>query len=159
MTRESYGQAYQRGFGLTLRLLRSRGVPWERASEVTQTAWAKGWERLEQLRNESMVVTWVNSIALNLHSRIVRTEPAWQVLPEIATTSAINLAAIDMARILRICCPGDRALLRQQMNGLTPCEIARMRGVPESAIRIRLMRARRSARLRIEQIGHSKPGK
>ena len=41
------------------------------------------------------------------------------------------------------------------MNGLTPSEIARMRGVPESAIRIRLMRARRAARQRIEQVGRN----
>ncbi len=160
MTRETYGQAYQRGFDLTLRFLRSRGVPWERASEVTQTAWAKGWERLEQLRNDSMVVTWVNTIALNVHSRLLRSEPIWQVLPEPGAMAGgvnlpgVNLAAIDMARILRICCPGDRALLRHQMAGLTPREIARLRGIPESAIRIRLLRARRAARQRLEQAAH-----
>ena len=153
MTEDDYGQAYQRGFNLTLRFLRSRGVPWERASEVTQAAWAKGWERREQLRNEDMVVTWVNAIALNVHRRVLRSEPLWQALPELGTMPGINLAAIDMARILRLCCPGDRALLRQQMNGLTPREIARMRGVPESAIRVRLLRARRAARLRVERVG------
>src|SRR5579863_9699052 len=151
MTRESYGQAYQQGFDSTLRFLRSRGVPRERASEVTQAAWAKGWERLEQLRNDSMVVTWVNTIALNVHRRVLRSEPAWQTLPELGTMPHVNLAAIDMARILRVCCPCDRALLRLQMNGLTPVEIARMRGLPEGTIRIRLLRARRAARLRIEQ--------
>jgi DNA-directed RNA polymerase specialized sigma24 family protein len=154
MTREGYGQAYQQGFDRTFRFLRSRGLPREHASEVSQAAWAKGWERLEQLRNESMVITWVNAIALNVHRRVLRGEPAWQVLPELGTMPGINLAAIDMARVLRVCCPGDRALLEQQMNGLTPREIARMRGVPESAIRIRLLRARRAARLRIEQLGH-----
>ena len=153
MTEDDYGQAYQRGFDLTLRFLRSRGVPWEHASEVSQAAWAKGWERREQLRNQDMVVTWVNAIALNVHRRVLRNEPTWQALPELRTMPGINLAAIDMARILRLCCPGDRALLRQQMNGLTPREIARMRGVPESAIRIRLLRARRAARLRIERVG------
>lgn len=155
MTREGYGQAYQLGFDLTLRFLRSRGVPRERASEVTQAAWAKGWERLEQLRNERMVVTWVNTIALNVHRRARRSEPAWQTLPELGTMPRVNLAAIDMARILRICCPGDRVLLRQQMNGLTPGEIARLGGLPESTIRIRLLRARRAARLRIEQARRS----
>ena len=34
-----------------------------------------------------------------------------------------------------ICCPGDRALLEQQMKGLTPSEIAPPAGIPESAIR------------------------
>lgn len=155
MTREGYGQAYQYGFDLTLRFLRSRGVPSERASEVTQAAWAKGWERLEQLQNESMVVTWVNAIALNAYRRVARSEPVWQGLPDLRTRPAVNLAAIDMARILKVCGPGDRALLEQQMKGLTPREIARMRGVPESAIRIRLLRARRAARQRIESAGRA----
>jgi DNA-directed RNA polymerase specialized sigma24 family protein len=153
VTQDDYGQAYQRGFDLTLRFLRSRGVPPERASEVTQAAWAKGWERREQLRNDDTVVTWVNAIALNVHRRALRSEPAWQALPELRTMPRVNLAAIDMARILRICCPGDRALLRQQMNGLTPRDMAQLRGVPESAIRVRLLRARRAARLRIERMG------
>jgi DNA-directed RNA polymerase specialized sigma24 family protein len=154
MTQETYGEVYQTGFRLTFRLLRSRGVPWDRASEVTQAAWTKGLERLAQLENDSMVVTWVNAIALNAWARLQSREPVWEDLTEVSTASSgINTAAIDMARILRICCPGDRALLRYQMNGLTPGEIARMRGVPESAIRIRLMRARRAARQRIEQVG------
>lgn len=156
MTQETYGEMYQTGFHLTLRFLRSRGVPWDRASEVAQAAWAKGLERLAQLENDTMVVTWVNTIALNAWARLRRREPLWQDLTDVSTSSSgINTAAIDMARILRICCPGDRALLRYQMNGLTPSEIARMRGVPESAMRIRLMRARHAARLRIEQFGRT----
>jgi len=151
MTQEGYGQAYQRGFDLTLRFLRSRGVPSDSAREASQAAWAKGWERLGQLRNEEMVVTWVNTIALNVYRRVRRHESTWHVLHDVGTRPGVNLAAIDMARILKVCCPGDRALFEQQMKGLTPCEIARQRGIPESAIRIRLMRARRAARLRLEQ--------
>ena len=97
-----------------------------------------------------MVLAWVNTIALNVHRRLQRNEPAWQALPELGTTPRVNLAAIDLARILKICGPGDRAFLRYQMNGLSPREIAKMRGVPESAIRIRLLRARRAARRRVE---------
>jgi len=152
MTQEGYGQAYQRGFDLTFRFLQSRGVPRESAREVTQAAWAKGWERLGQLRNEELVITWVNTIALNVYRRVRRHEDSWHVLHDVSTRPGINLAAIDMARILKICCPGDRALLEQQMKGLTPAEIARMRGIPESAIRVRLMRARRAARLRLQQM-------
>lgn len=153
MTREGYAQAYESGFNLTLRFLRARGIPWEKASEVSQTAWTKGWEQLAQLQNDGMVLTWVNTIALNVHRRLQRDEPDWQDLPELGTTPGVNLAAIDVARILKICGPGDRALLRCQMSGLSPSEIAKMRGIPESAIRIRLHRARRAARQRIERLG------
>jgi DNA-directed RNA polymerase specialized sigma24 family protein len=151
MTREGYGQAYQRGFDITFRFLQSRGVPRDSAREASQAAWAKGWERLSQLRDEQLVVTWVNTIALNAYRGVRRREGSWSVLPDLSTRPAINLAAIDMARILRICSASDRVLLEQQMKGHTPGEIARMRGVPEGAIRVRLLRARRAARLRLEQ--------
>jgi DNA-directed RNA polymerase specialized sigma24 family protein len=100
-----------------------------------------------------MLVTWVNAIALNVHRKLQRSEPAWQDLPEIGTRPGVNLAAIDMARILKICGPGDRAYLRYQLNDMSPGEIAKLRGVPESAIRVRLLRARRAARRRVERMG------
>ncbi len=154
MTRECYGQAYQRGFDLTLNFLRSRGVPAENAREATQAAWVKGWERLEQLRNEDLVVAWVNTIALNVYRRARRFEASCRTLPDLHTRPGVNLAAIDIGRILKVCRPTDRALLEHVLVGLSPREIALQRGVPESAIRVRLLRARRAARLRIQQVGH-----
>ncbi len=151
MTRDEYGYAYQRGFDLTVRLLLSRGAPRDRAMEAAQAAWARGWERLEQLRNESLVVTWVNTIALNAYRSILRNEPAYQTLPELSSRVGINIAAIDLSRILNVCRPCDRALLEQQMHGVTAEEIARNQGVSETAVRIRMLRARRSARSRIEK--------
>src|SRR6202050_5191044 len=103
MTRDEYGQAYQRGFELTIRLLRSRGAQSDRAREVAQAAWTLGWERLSQLRNDSFVRTWVNTIALNVYRRILRREPVYGALPELHTKATANLAAIDVARILKIC--------------------------------------------------------
>lgn len=151
MTSEEYGQAYQRGYNLTVRLLLSRGAPRDRAREVAQAAWARGWERLSQLRNDHLVVTWVNTIALNVYRSVLRSEPCFQELPELSTKAGVNLAAIDVARILRICRPCDRVLLEQQMRGVTAEEIARAQGVTETAIRIRLLRARRAARARVEK--------
>lgn len=151
MTREEYGQAYQRGYNLTVRLLLSRGAPRDRARDVAQAAWARGWERLSQLRNDHLVVTWVNTIALNVYRSVLRSEPCYQELPELSTKAGVDLAAIDIARILRICRPGDRLLLEQQMRGVTAEEIARTQGVTETAIRIRLLRARRAARSRVEK--------
>ena len=152
MTREGYGQAYQRGFDLTVRFLLSRGVQRDNAREVAQAAWARGWERLAQLRDESLVITWVNTIALNVYRSLIRRQPFDQALPDLIDRSyAINLAAIDLARILGFCRPADRILLEEQMNGATTTELARKYGVTETAIRIRLLRARREARSRVEQ--------
>ena len=151
MTREGYGQAYQRGFDLTVRFLLSRGVHRDSACEVAQAAWVRGWERLGQLRNESLVTTWVNTIALNVYRSSVRKEHLNQALAESRdTTVAIDTAAMDVAKVLRSCRPTDRNLLEASMSGVTAGEIAKEQGISETAIRIRLLRARRYARLRIE---------
>jgi len=152
MTREGYGQAYQRGYELTVRFLLSRGLGRDIASEVAQTAWVRGWERLTQLRNETMVVTWVNTIALNVYRTLLRSETARRELPEVADRAvAIDLAAIDVARVLNSCGPRDRILLEQYMDGFTMAEIAERQNATETAVRIRLLRARRAARGRAER--------
>jgi RNA polymerase sigma factor (sigma-70 family) len=156
MTRDGFGQAYQRGFELTVRFLLSRGLRRDIASEIAQTAWVRGWERRGQLRNEALVVTWINTIALNAYRSLLRNESLNRELPELADRSvAIDLAAIDVARVLNSCGPRDRILLEQYMNGFTMAEIAHRQNVTETAVRIRLLRARRAARRRVERTpGH-----
>jgi DNA-directed RNA polymerase specialized sigma24 family protein len=60
------------------------------------------------------------------------------------------LAPVDAAKILKFCPPGDRVLFEQQLGGLTTKEIAKTHGVSATAIRIRLFRARRAVRTRME---------
>ncbi len=145
MTREEYGSAYQRGFNLTVRFLVSRGLSYDSAQETAQAAWAKGWERLGQLRDSNMVLTWMNSIALNIHRSYIRREPLLQTLPELSTAPKINLAAIDVRRILKCCKHNDRMVLqRHYLEGYKVQEIAQQQGWTETAVRIRLLRARRT---------------
>jgi RNA polymerase sigma factor (sigma-70 family) len=145
MTREEYGSAYQRGYGLTVRFLVSRGLTYDSAQETAQAAWVKGWERLGQLRDSKMILTWMNSIALNLHRSFVRREPFLQTLPELPTPPRINLAAIDVRRILQTCKKNERLVLqRHYLEGYKVQEIARAHGWTETAVRIRLLRARRA---------------
>jgi DNA-directed RNA polymerase specialized sigma24 family protein len=152
MTKEAYGQAYQTGYALTVRFLLSRGVQRDLASESAQAAWVRGWERVSQLRDENMVLTWVNTIALNIYRRLIRKESP-QTPPKFPEkTVGIDMAAIDVAKILTFCRPCDRLLLEQQyLNGVSIGEIARDHGVTETAIRIRLLRARRDARFQVER--------
>jgi RNA polymerase sigma factor (sigma-70 family) len=152
MTAEAYGQAYLRGFHVTVRVMLSRGLDFDKASEVAQAAWVRGWERLAQLRDEGMVGTWVNSIALNVYRTMIRREPVnEQLLHEHErATVEIDLAAIDIARVLTLCRPSDRRLLEQCISGVTTAEIAGEQGVSETAIRLRLLRARRNVRSRVE---------
>lgn len=153
MTRDEYGKAYHHGFEPTVRLLRSRGVPIDSATEMAQAAWTRGWERLSQLRNDSRVEPWVKTIALNVYRTVLRREPLYQALPELCGKVGVDLAAIDVAQILKICRPSDRALLEQQMHGVTAEEVARQLGVPVPTVRLRLYRARRKARKSVEGRG------
>jgi len=146
MTSDEYGIAYQKGYGLTVRFLVSRGLAYDTAQETAQAAWARGWERLAQLRDPRMVLTWMNSIALNIHRSFLRREPLLHTLPEIPTPPKINLAAIDAGRILGCCKAKDRIVLqRHYLEGFKVQEIASEHGWTETAVRIRLLRARRSA--------------
>src|SRR4051812_44604678 len=69
MTRSEYGSAYEHGFCPTVRFLVARGVPPDMAEEIAQAAWTRGWERIAQLRDQDIVRTWVNTIALNMYRR------------------------------------------------------------------------------------------
>jgi DNA-directed RNA polymerase specialized sigma24 family protein len=149
MTSGTYGQAYQTGFERTIRFLISKGVGRDEAQEVAQAAWARGWERLNQLRSDDLVLTWVNTIALNIYRRALQIERFRQPLPELYSKLTIDMAAIDVASVLKSCQPRERLLLELQMRGATPKEIAQNNGVTETAIRIRLMRARRAVRARV----------
>jgi RNA polymerase sigma factor (sigma-70 family) len=151
MTKETYGLAYQRGFDRTVRFLISRGIGRDIANDVAQTAWTKGWERRGQLRDESALFTWINTIALNTYRCVLRSEPVYQAMPELYSKAEVNVAAIDLARILKRCCPRDRALLELQLRGDSTEEIAEEQGITKTALRIRLLRARRRARSSVER--------
>jgi DNA-directed RNA polymerase specialized sigma24 family protein len=121
-------------------------------------------ERLCQLRDDSVVIAWVNMIALNTYRRVLGREHLMLPLqnlssrcsmdvaetdPNAIDLSAIDLSAIDLNKALSACRPCERALLEKHMGGVTTREIASDEGVSETAIRIRLHRARRSARLHL----------
>lgn len=149
---EEFGNAYQNGFVLTVRFLMSKGVSNDLASETAQAAWTKGWERRGQLRNPVMLVAWVNSIALNLYRNYLRKQRTMQALPELATSSGIDMAALDARRVLKYCNDRERQILQwAYIDGWRTCEIATRQGWTETAARLRLMRARRSVAKKLQQ--------
>ena len=145
MTREFYSQAYSNGFDRTVRFLRSRGIHNENAREVAQAAWARGWERIGQLRDDRIVLTWVNAIALNLYRGAIRKSRELSLTPDYPDRRDFDWARLDVDRILRNSHPRDRELLRSYLDGLTTEEIAAALGVSQTAIRLRFFRARRQA--------------
>jgi DNA-directed RNA polymerase specialized sigma24 family protein len=155
MNTAHFSNAYESGRGRTIAFLLSKGVPYDEADEVAQSAWARGWEQLRQLREEHMLIPWVNSIALNLYRYGLRKSArydAWQPVHDDMLTTVLNCAAIDVSTILSSCTPKDRTLLQAYLRGDSPKEMAVREGVSSVAIRIRLLRARRNARVRCRPI-------
>jgi len=152
MTREEYGIKYKNGYLRTVNLLLSKGVPEDQAREAAQAAWARGWERRDQLRDPEKTLVWVNSIAMNHYRSGLRKETINEDLSQLPTLPQINFAAIDVHRMLSQCSSGERQLLaKRYLLGWEISEIAQQYGLSETAVRIRLMRARRSLQRLVER--------
>jgi DNA-directed RNA polymerase specialized sigma24 family protein len=96
-----------------------------------------------------MVVTWVNSIALNLYRSYLRRAP-FEALPDLPVPPHSDFASIDSRKILTMCNLEERILLQQQyLEGLGISEIAQQQGCSETAARIRILRARRAVRAKL----------
>jgi DNA-directed RNA polymerase specialized sigma24 family protein len=120
------------------------------AEDHAQAAWLQGWQKIDQLRDEGLVVRWINAIAVNYHRRGCCREARYQALADPCGEVGIDLARLDAAKILKFCRPGDRLLFEHQLGGLTTEEIAQQQRVSPTAIRIRLFRARRAVRACLE---------
>lgn len=149
MTQEAFGQAYGRGFAKTVRLLRCRGASPHDAEDLAQAAWLRGWQKIDQLRDTGMIGSWINAIAINCHLRGISREARFQALTDVCGRAGMDLAPLDTAKILECCRPADRVLFEHQLSGLTTQEIAKQQRVTTTAIRVRLLRARRAVRARL----------
>ncbi|MEO8096476.1 MAG: RNA polymerase sigma factor [Acidobacteriota bacterium] len=152
MTGVEFGEVYEKGYCRTVRALRYRGASLDRAEDLAQAAWLQGWRKLDQLRNETLLVSWINMIAMNFHRRLGPREDRYQALVEfdLAGGAEVDSAPMDVDRILQMCVPRDRALFEHQLDGLTTQEMAEQQGVSEVAIRLRLFRARRDVRSKLQ---------
>lgn len=147
MTPRQFGDLYANGRPRTVRFLLSMGFPEDTSHDLSQFAWTRAWERIDQLRDDSSILSWVNTIALNEGRRHLRNAKTHVALSEShERASEMNLAAIDVARILRMCEPETRRLLEAQLSGISVGELAERNHISTTAVRIRNFRARRLAR-------------
>lgn len=153
ITEEEFAKAYRDGYQLTVRFLLGRGVPGSRAEETAQAAWARGWERRDNLRDSRVVVAWVNTIALNIFRNWYRKKKEDAELPpDVAQPSRSRSARVDVELSLSCCGEEDRKLLREYyMEGYSSSELAKRRKCSPVAVRVRLMRARRSIQAGLEE--------
>ena len=150
MTREQYANAYDSGYTATKRFLVSRGIDVETAEEAAQAAWARGWEHRGELRNPDKILSWVNTIALNLFRNWFRRRETVELSLEIPVPPQASPQSIDVGRALEKCLPADREMLEKHyLAGYTSEELGRQRGCTAVAVRVRLLRARRRIRERI----------
>jgi RNA polymerase sigma-70 factor (ECF subfamily) len=146
MTSEEFGNAYKRGFDLTVKFLMSRGAQYDSALETAQAAWVKGWEKLAQLRDDSALAGWMNSIALNIHRSHLRRKPMLQAQNDLSAAPQVNWAALDLERIFAACQQNDCLILKlHYLQGYNVEEIAKDQGCSRTAVRCRLFRARNRA--------------
>jgi len=158
ITPEEFEDAYRNEFGRTTRFMMSKGISVDRAEELAQIAWTKGWERRRQLRNPAVIATWINKIALNTLRNRLRL-PLHEELPDggkkipLGPVDTISMG-IDVRRILAGCKEYDRSILREYyLEGYSSREIAKRNDSTANAVRVRLLRARRHLR---EQFGASR---
>jgi RNA polymerase sigma factor (sigma-70 family) len=148
MTAEDYTQGYQRRFDVIVHFFLSRGVPYDEAIECVQAAWAKGWERKEQLRDSNCVTPWIISIARNLRNASLKGHlRELAAFEELSRSEEHRHIDLDAQQILGKCDPQYRAILEAHyFEGLTVHEIAAAENISKAAVHARLTRARRNAK-------------
>src|SRR6478735_8526671 len=119
MDAATFSETYQEGLPRTIRFLLSLGFPRDTVSEIAQTAWSRAWERLNQLRDDSKMLSWVNTIALNdARKTLRRAKQHVCITPDRERITTLNVAAIDISKILDLCAPKDREILEAHLDGV-----------------------------------------
>jgi RNA polymerase sigma-70 factor (ECF subfamily) len=136
----------------------------EQAMDLSQEAWIKAWQRLDQFAGDSSFTTWMTRITINLcldhlrrHQRY-RVEPlpenqddpdAWErILPPVWTRPTERLergelrATIDAA-MAKLSEAHRTVLVLHEFEGLEYKEIARTVGISVGTVMSRLFYARR----------------
>lgn len=150
ITSNFFASVYEKGFRSTLRLLIAKGVGVDEAEEFAQSAWARGWEAREQLKDPSRLIAWVNSIALN---KLFNERRRGRRFEELDNGQALRAPAstihekIDADRMLSQCSALDRNLLLDRYEGgMEMEEIAARHGMTSVAARVRMHRSRLALR-------------
>jgi RNA polymerase sigma factor (sigma-70 family) len=152
LTRQRFGQAYEKGFHKTVAVLRRRGANPDVAEELAQAAWVRAWERLSDLREEQKLVSWATAIARNLlrdSLRSRRTTDLTSAVAELRISPAVNDAVIDLRGALRRCPERTRQVLETvylQNDGWSTAALANNLHTTLGALHHRLSRARQSLR-------------
>jgi RNA polymerase sigma factor (sigma-70 family) len=144
MTSKDFAKAYRTGYPSTVRFLLSTGVPADKADDVAQAGWTRGWERRTQLEEPRKIVSWINTISLNLFRKHLKRQRPTEELCDVPTHPRVNAATIDIRMGLGQCTLEDRELLESYyLEGYTSRELGEKKHCSSEAIRVRVLRAKR----------------
>ena len=145
ISRKEYGKAYETGRNQTVSFLISRGLNEDEAREKAQAAWAKGWERRYQMKDKKKALAWVNTIALNLYRSSYIRESRYERMREFPVQPHISTAAFDLRNKIEECRKKDNEILKlRYFMGFGIKDLAHRYGCTETAVRVKLLRARRN---------------
>lgn len=148
-----YQQHAGRVYALCLRLTADS----QKARELTQDVFVRGWEALPDFRGDASITTWLHRIAVNamlMQRRSERRRTARVSLADDDADDANALlhgasapadvgTAIDLERAVAELPPGvRRAFVLHAVEGYSHEEIARMTGLAAGTLRAQLHRAR-----------------
>lgn len=73
MTREQFGEVYSQNYGPMVRAFVARGLSHDKAEDLVQSAFLRGFKRLGQLKDDESVAGWIAAIARNAFRDDART--------------------------------------------------------------------------------------
>lgn len=124
----------------------------ETANDLVQEIFIKVWQHLDGFRNESTVSTWIYRISVNcclLHLRkpSVKKEVRLQNLPDMVQEE-YNPGTEERLRKMHRCIghlePTGKLIILLVLEGIEYPEIARVIGIAEDALRVRIHRIKKS---------------
>jgi len=155
MKQSEYGAAYENGgFAKTQRLLISMGVSPHDADEISQAAWARGWEYIDQLRDSSLVCFWVNSIALNLSRARFRPLRGINFIGLSLTENRVGYdqkidVQVTVNQLTAFMSPEDMEIVCKSLEGYSAEELGKEEGITAGGMRVKLFRVRQWLRERL----------
>lgn len=142
--------------------LRMTGHP-EDAQDVVQDALEHAWRALPRFRQEAQLSTWLVRIVINRCHDLRRVRAPALVLPDEtqadvgtsleATVEDRGRQAAVVAAIARLPFDQRAALVLHTFDGRSQAEVARLLGTTESAVKVRIHRARRALLSMLEDWG------
>jgi RNA polymerase sigma-70 factor (ECF subfamily) len=144
MTSTTFAEAYARGYHKTVRFLVATGVPVDRAHDAAQAGWARGWERLDQLKEPQSLLPWINRISLNTFRNWAREERSVSEERDVPSRERTSPATLDVQRCLGQLSRKERELLlAYYMEGYSSSDLGRRYGCSPGALRVRVFRAKK----------------